>query len=286
MGSPWYGVAPTRRRRPGFSHARLGAEAGGLGPGTLANLDSFGSSLAALGDPDGLAPAQNYQVFVVYDEPGGDRVIVKSGRFEVEPGDGGHGPLVVTAPAAGDVVTAGTTLDILWDPGTVPHSTPLTLNLRRPGSGNLRIVRDTPNDGAFSWDVPSGLEAADDYQVFVIYDDAVGDQVIVKSDPFSAVALASGRAGLEAAVAFGLAPVRPNPVVGRAAVRFGLEEPSAVRVSVHDALGREVAVLTEGPMEAGWYESDVEAGSLAAGTYVVRLTAGGRVAARVLTVAR
>ena len=48
-----------------------------------------------------------------------------------------------------------------------------------------------------------------------------------------------------------LSPVAPNPVRDEAAIRFTLVEPSAVTVGVYDALGRRVAVLTEGHRAAG-----------------------------------
>jgi fibronectin type 3 domain-containing protein len=58
-------------------------------------------------------------------------------------------------------------------------------------------------------------------------------------------------------------------------VPFTLAEATEVRVVVYDVLGREVAVLADGAMEAGRYEVGwSEARSLPSGTYVVRLTAG------------
>ena len=47
-----------------------------------------------------------------------------------------------------------------------------------------------------------------------------------------------------------------------------------VRLSVYDVLGREVAVLVDGEQAAGTHAAELRGGSLAAGLYVVRLTAG------------
>ena len=80
---------------------------------------------------------------------------------------------------------------------------------------------------------------------------------------------------------FSLAVV-PNPSAGAAEVRFALGAPSAARVSVVDALGREVAVLLDGPLGAGPQTVRWE-GAGAAGVYLVRVEAGGRVATRRLT---
>ena len=61
----------------------------------------------------------------------------------------------------------------------------------------------------------------------------------------------------------------------------------AIRVAAYDALGREVAVLHDGVLAAGEHEVRFDAAGLAPGPYVVRAsTAGGRAAARTVTVAR
>ena len=61
----------------------------------------------------------------------------------------------------------------------------------------------------------------------------------------------------------------------------------AVRVAVYDALGREVAVLADGPHGPGAHVAALAGGALAPGAYVVRLTAPGRAPeARPLTILR
>ena len=91
----------------------------------------------------------------------------------------------------------------------------------------------------------------------------------------------AARAGAPDAVA--LQGVHPNPARGAFHVSFGLPEAADVRLTVYDVLGREVAVVAEGARDGGWHSVPVEA-SLAAGTYVVRLQAGGAVATRMVTV--
>lgn len=83
-----------------------------------------------------------------------------------------------------------------------------------------------------------------------------------------------------------LAAVAPNPTRGAATVRFTLAAPGAVRLSVVDVLGREVAVLADAPHLAGTHAVPFDVSRLAAGTYVVRLRAADAVLARRLTVAR
>ena len=85
---------------------------------------------------------------------------------------------------------------------------------------------------------------------------------------------------------FGLSAPTPNPSTGRSSLTLRLEAPSHVRVSLVDALGREVAVLADGAMASGETAVSVGTRALAPGVYVVRAVADGRVTSRRLVVAR
>lgn len=79
---------------------------------------------------------------------------------------------------------------------------------------------------------------------------------------------------------------RPNPARGRASVRVALPTARAARVAVYDVLGRRVATLHDGPLAVGEHPFALDAGTLRAGVYLVRVEAGGDVRTRALTVAR
>ena len=95
-------------------------------------------------------------------------------------------------------------------------------------------------------------------------------------------------AGEAAPVAAGLALAapRPNPAPGRASVSFTTDRAAAVRLTVLDALGCEVAVLSEGAVTAGTHEAAFDTDRLAPGVYVVRLASGAAVWTGRLTVVR
>ena len=78
--------------------------------------------------------------------------------------------------------------------------------------------------------------------------------------------------------------VVPNPSAGRARVAFYLAESGPVRLSVLDARGREVAVLTDGSRLAGRHE--VPLGALAPGVYLLRLSTEAGVVTQTAAVAR
>jgi len=78
----------------------------------------------------------------------------------------------------------------------------------------------------------------------------------------------------------------PNPARASATLRFSLPEATRVRLAVYDAMGREVARLADGEQAAGTHTFTLDASTLAAGTYVSRLEAGGRVQTQRLVVVR
>ncbi len=96
-----------------------------------------------------------------------------------------------------------------------------------------------------------------------------------------------------ATLGFELSPVYPNPLVSAsdvARIRYRVPAEQPVRVTVHDMLGRTVAVLADYPHAAGVYEASwtpnsVE-GPLGSGTYIVRLQSGNAVMTRSVALAR
>jgi hypothetical protein len=74
---------------------------------------------------------------------------------------------------------------------------------------------------------------------------------------------------------FALSPAYPNPFNPSTAIGFQLPVFGQVRLSVHDALGREVAVLADGVMPAGRHSVTWDARNQASGVYLVRMSAAG-----------
>ena len=64
----------------------------------------------------------------------------------------------------------------------------------------------------------------------------------------------------------------PNPFNPNTTIRFALSQPDAVRLTVYDLLGREVATLVNGEqLTAGTHEFSFDASELASGLYMYRL---------------
>lgn len=86
--------------------------------------------------------------------------------------------------------------------------------------------------------------------------------------------------------AFALHAAAPNPFASRTTLRFDVPQVSAVTVEVLDLLGRRVAVLTDGEVEAGTHTVPFEASALPSGVYLVRMQAGAFGAVQRVTLVR
>ena len=86
--------------------------------------------------------------------------------------------------------------------------------------------------------------------------------------------------GLEEAIAaqlpkaYALKQNYPNPFNPTTNIRFDLKENGDVSLVVYDLMGREVAKLVNGPMNAGYYTINFNAANLPSGVYIYRLKAG------------
>ncbi len=151
------------------------------------------------------------------------------------------------------------------------------------------VDANSSEDGEETLTIPAST-APGDYFILVVADD--GNDVTESSEsnnvfdiPFTVTPTTASEGGT-ATAALRLDAPAPNPVAGRAVVAYTLREAGPVRLAVYDVLGRQVAVLADGVQPAGTHEATWNAAGLAAGTYVVRLVAGGEAQAQQATVVR
>ena len=76
---------------------------------------------------------------------------------------------------------------------------------------------------------------------------------------------------------FALEQNYPNPFNPTTSIRFSLQSSHVTRLTVYDILGREVAVLVDGMMQAGSHQATFDGSYLSSGVYLVRLQAGDQV---------
>ncbi|NNE71639.1 MAG: T9SS type A sorting domain-containing protein, partial [Rhodothermales bacterium] len=137
--------------------------------------------------------------------------------------------------------------------------------------------------GAFAWDVPntssvvSEIALKEDHVTFlapstggdVFVGTNLGSPEVVSLSGTTSTAAEAEEAALPTGYALG--QNYPNPFNPTSTIGFALPASGQVRLSVYDALGREVAVLVDARMEAGVHEVQFEAGDLPSGTYLYRL---------------
>ena len=74
--------------------------------------------------------------------------------------------------------------------------------------------------------------------------------------------------------------IYPNPSVDEIAIQYYLYEPSKVELKITDISGKTVFTQTENQTQNGLFKTEANLSSMAAGTYLVSLTAGGKVYAK------
>ncbi|GMQ81360.1 MAG: family 10 glycosylhydrolase [Rhodothermia bacterium] len=93
-------------------------------------------------------------------------------------------------------------------------------------------------------------------------------------------------------VAFQFESVSPNPMYASATIRYSLDRPDRVSISVYDIIGREVAVVSKDPAASRgnhitrWNGSDASGRPLPSGTYFIVLRVGLRTQTKPIAIVR
>jgi hypothetical protein len=90
----------------------------------------------------------------------------------------------------------------------------------------------------------------------------------------------SPESGADLPLTFALEAPHPNPFNDETVVRFDIAEAGEAKVAVYDVSGRVIAVLSDGYLPQGRYETVWAASGSASGVYIVSLDAGGKRFAR------
>jgi len=92
--------------------------------------------------------------------------------------------------------------------------------------------------------------------------------------PFSEMTAVDGGDNIAHPEGFVLLQNYPNPFNPSTTIRYALPSAVNVKLTIHDLLGREVAMLVDEEQTAGWKEAVWDASAMASGVYFYRLTAG------------
>ncbi len=113
---------------------------------------------------------------------------------------------------------------------------------------------------------------------------AVCLRAVVQYDPTLPDTPLTGVEPAEGAQRLEIGPNTPNPFTSATSIPFALKHAAEAALTVHDMLGREVAKLEQGMLQAGRHTAVLDAASLRlpAGVYVVRLASGADFTARII----
>ena len=70
---------------------------------------------------------------------------------------------------------------------------------------------------------------------------------------------------------FGIMQNFPNPFNGSTVIRYSLPRSAYVKITVYDMLGKDIAVLVNGQISPGYYETNISAKNLSSGIYFYRM---------------
>jgi YVTN family beta-propeller protein len=189
----------------------------------------------------------------------------------------------VRAPVAHEVVPPGRPYTVRWEvPRDVRTKWVAVLHTFDRGVTWVLDATHLANTGSCVWSVPAVV--ADSARVAVVLvesecaepDEVIG--VLGQSDPFEVY----GATDVEPApAALAFEPIRPNPALREASLRFGLPHAAVVQLEVFDLQGRKVRTLASGPHAAGWHDVTWDGRSDGnehgnPGLYFVRFRAEGR----------
>jgi len=149
------------------------------------------------------------------------------------------------------------------------------------------------------WISASGLEAVEGSEVKLLrpatgrtYDLKSGEPVTLQETDSTALRLAVGSAAYVQDQADKVVPdevtltLYPNPMRRQATLEYTLPEAREVRLTVYDVLGRRVATLKQGQMEAGRHRARLRGDQLSSGVYFGRLKVGSQTRTQKITVVR
>ncbi len=204
-------------------------------------------------------------------------------------------------PRPGDTVQVGAWIRNF---GLAAVTAPVTVRFYRgdPASGGVLIgetaVTDTlPARGSrFVW-VDWTVETAESpttVRIYAVIDpqNQIADEVHEDNNTAWAplVRLGSGTTGVEVAesipLSYALYDNYPNPFNPQTVVRFDLPQSDNVRLEIFDLLGRRVATLLDERRSAGTHNVTFDAGSLASGVYLYRLSTGSFIQTRKMILLR
>jgi hypothetical protein len=166
-----------------------------------------------------------------------------------------------------DAITGDRSVTLNWN--TSSETNVDKFIVKRDGEAVAEVTASNlPTGGSYQW-TDANVVNGRVYSYTLIVRDRDG------SEATAAEAIeASPRATANTVGEYKLSQNYPNPFNSETSFSYTIPEAQHVTLTIYDLLGREIAVLVNGPMAAGTHTQNWSADGLAAGVYMYTLTAG------------
>jgi len=219
--------------------------------------------------PSTYVPGQTYDITVQLEDPGQSRW-----GFELTTMGSGNAQ-------AGTIIVTNPTITQLSDnqapmPDFIKHTSAGT----SPGtqSRSWQFQWTAPGSGTGTVTIYFAGNAANNSG------DPLGDYIYVQTHAMQEGSAVSWEPAIPKA--FALLSNYPNPFNPTTTLTFTLDQPGTVQLAVYDLLGRQVALLTNGQLQAGTYRVGWDGSPLASGSYIARLTTPAGITTRLMTLVK
>ncbi|MEM1054168.1 MAG: reprolysin-like metallopeptidase [Bacteroidota bacterium] len=195
------------------------------------------------------------------------------------------GPFEITSIPTGASYPAGDALEVQWsvagsDSGEIGAATVDVLVSTDDGQTWDLAAEAVPNDGSHRVTLPASATSAGRLMVR-----AAEQPFFAVTPSVFEITGAVANEGATGAPEVTVSSVSPNPASGRATVRLDVPTPTLLRLSVIDAVGREVADVWTGSVVGG-LSLPLDVSRFSAGVYLLRVEGDGVGVTRRFTVAR
>lgn len=180
--------------------------------------------------------------------------------------------MTLSAPNGGEQLPAGTPFNIQWSAPEHQGTVRLMLNRDYPNGSWETIISSTPNDGQFTWVPGAPASVHCRMRVATVFD----MQTYVESAADFAITVLAADDKPNLPTEFALHEPYPNPFNPITVVGIDLPSRMKVKAKVFNRLGQQVAVLSDGFMDAGTHDLMFDASMQPSGVYFIRVEAAGR----------
>ncbi|MFI5263764.1 MAG: T9SS type A sorting domain-containing protein [Candidatus Kapaibacterium sp.] len=134
-------------------------------------------------------------------------------------------------------------------------------------------------DTAYAGSTPLGMDFCGGHPIAIYGIGMTAPSILIRADGLkSQVRLNSGM--------IGDCTLFPNPASTTATINFGFDSPGNVTLAIFDLLGRRVKEISLGELNAGEHSETLDLQSLPNGSYLCRVTEGGKVSSVAFTVVK